>query len=59
MVRTVGKTILKFFACSRFLKKMQLEPLKQPYLKMKILFKRETLNPNNEKDLVKAIGYKL
>ena len=38
---------------------MQLQPLKQPHLKMKILFKRETLNPNNEKDLVKAIGYKL
>ena len=36
-----------------------LEPLKQPHLKMKIFFKTEMLNPNNEKYSVKTIGYKL
>ena len=36
-----------------------LEPLKQPHLKTKIFYERETLNPNNEKYLVKVIGYKL
>ena len=34
-----------------------LEPLKQPHLKMKIIYKRETINPNNEKYSVKTIGY--
>ena len=36
-----------------------LEPLKQPHLKTKMFYERETLNPNNEKYLVKIIGYKL
>ena len=36
-----------------------LERLKQPHLKMKIFFERETLNPINEKYLVKTIGYKI
>ena len=33
--------------------------IKQPLLKMKMFFEREMLNPNNEKYLVKTIGYKL
>ena len=36
-----------------------LEGLKQPHLKMKMFFERETLNPINEKYLVKTIGYKI
>ena len=36
-----------------------LEPLKQLHLKTKIFFERELLNPNNEKYLVKTIGYML
>ena len=67
MVRTVGKTILKFLhhaldvlknAISKC-KLRLLEPLKQAHLKMKMFFKRETLNPNYEKYLAKTIGYKL
>ena len=65
MVRTVGKTILKILHALDFLKKNAiskcklrlLEPLKQPHLKMKMFFERETLNPNNEKYLVKTIEY--
>ena len=33
--------------------------IKQPLLKMKMFFEREMLNPNNEKYLVKTIGYEL
>ena len=36
-----------------------LEPLKQPHLKTKMFFERELINPNNEKYLVKTIGYML
>ena len=66
MVRTVKKTILKFLYVLDFKKNAiskckltLLEPLKQPHLKMKMFFEREMLNPNNEKYLVKTIGYKL
>ena len=66
MVRTEGQNILKFlhaldlkknavFKCKLRL----LETLKTPHLKMRMFFERETLNPNNEKYLVKTIGYKL
>ena len=56
MVRTEGQNILKFLhaldvfnnAISKC-KLRLLEPLKQPHLKMKNFFKREMLNPNNEK----------
>ena len=58
--------ILKFLHAIDFLKNViskcklrLLEPLKQPHLKMKMFFEREMLNPNNEKHLVKTIGYKL
>ena len=66
MVRTVGQTILKFLHAPYFQKNTiskcefrLLDPLKQPHLKMKMFFERETLNPNNEKYLAKTIGYKL
>ena len=66
MVRTEGQNILKFLFPLDFFKnaiskcKLRLlEPLKQPHFKVKMFFKRETLNPNNEKYLVKTIGYKL
>ena len=66
MVRTEGQNILKCFYALDFLKnaiskcKLRLlELLKQPHLKMKMFFERETLNPNNEKYLSKTIGYKL
>ena len=66
MVRTVGKTILKFLHALDLKKKNAiskcklklLEPLKQPHLKTKNFSERETLNPNNQKYLVKTI-YKL
>ena len=62
----MGQTILKFLhaldlkknAISKC-KLRLLEPLKQPHLKMKMFFERETLNPNNKKYLVKTIGYEL
>ena len=66
MVRTVGQTILKFLHAPYFQKNTiskcefrLLDPLKQPHLKMKMFFERETFNPNNEKYLAKTIGYKL
>ena len=66
MVRTEGQNILNFFHALDFKKNAiskyklwLLEPLKQPHLKMKMFFARETLNPNNEEYLVKIIGYKL
>ena len=66
MVRTEGQNILKFLYALDFLKcaiskcKLRLlEPLKQPHLKRKMFFERETLNLNNEKYLVKTTGYKL
>ena len=57
MVRTVGKTILKFLHALDLKKKNAiskcklrlLEPLKQPHLKIKMFFEREILNQNNEK----------
>ena len=66
MVKTDGQNILKFLYALDFLKKAiskcklrLLEPLRQPHLKMKMFFEREMPNPNNEKYLVKTIGYKL
>ena len=68
MVKTEGQNILKFLpALDFFLKKKAiskcklslLEPLKQSHLKMRMLFERETLIPNNSKYLVKTIGCKL
>ena len=66
MVRTEGQNILKFLHALDFKKNViskcelsLLEPLKQPHLKMKMFFKREMLNPNNEKSFIKTIGYKL
>ena len=66
MVRTDGQNILKFFHALDLKKKTfsecklrLLEPLKQSHLKMKMFFELERLNPNNEKYLVKTIGYKL
>ena len=66
MVRTEGQNILKFLHALDFKKNViskcelrLLEPLKQPHLKMKMFFEREMFNPNNEKYLVKTIGYKL
>ena len=66
MVRTEGQNILKFLHALDFKKnaiskcKLRLlEPLKQPHLKIKTFFERKTLNPNNEKYLVKTIGHKL
>ena len=63
MVRNEGQNILKFLHALDFLK-MQfpnvnklLESFKKPQLKVKMFFKTETLNPNNEKYLVKTIGY--
>ena len=64
MVRKDGQKILIFLHALHFLKnaisecKLRLEPLKQSHLKMKMLFEIERLNPNNEKYLVKTIGYK-
>ena len=62
----MGQTILKFFFALDFKKnaisKCNLrlsEPVKQTYLKMKMFFERETLNPNNEKCLVETMRYKL
>ena len=58
--------ILKFLHALDFLKttiskcKLKLlEPLKEQHLKMKMFFKTEMLNPNNEKYSVKTIGYML
>ena len=66
MFRTVGKSILTFLHALDLKKKAiskwklrLLEPLKQTHLKMKMFFEREMPNPNNEKCLVKTIGYKL
>ena len=67
MTMAIGQNISKFLHALDFFKKNAiskcklrlLEPLKQPHLKMKMFFERETLNPNNEKYLVKTIGYKL
>ena len=66
MGRTEGQNILTFLHALDLKKNAiskckwrLLEPLKQPHLKMKMFFERETLNPNNEKYLVKTIGYKL
>ena len=66
MVRTVGKTSLKFLHALDFLKnaiskcKLRLlQPLKQSHLKTNMFFEREMLNQNNEKHLIKTIGYKL
>ena len=63
MVRNEGQNILKFLHTLDFLK-MQfpnvnklLESFKKPQLKVKMFFETETLNPNNEKYLVKTIGY--
>ena len=59
MSRKRATNILKFLHALDFLKnaiskcKLLLEPLKQPHLKVKMFFERETLNPNNEKYLVK------
>ena len=60
MVRTEGQSIVKFLHALDFLKnafsKCNLtlfEPLKQTHLKMKKKIELETLNPNNEKYLVK------
>ena len=62
----LGTEYFEIFACSRFLKnaifkcKLRLlEPIKQPNLKIKMFSDRERLNPNNEKYLVKNIGYKI
>ena len=56
MVRTEGHNILKFLHALDLFRnaiskcKLRLfEPLKQPHLKMKMVFERETLNLNNEK----------
>ena len=64
MVRTKGQNILKFLLVLDFKKNViskctlrSLEPLKQPHLKIKMFYKRETLNPNNEKYLVKTIWF--
>ena len=38
---------------------MYIKGIEQPDLKMKMFFQTETLNPNNEKYLVKTIVYKL
>ena len=66
MVRTVGKTSLKFLHALDFLKnaiskcKLRLlQPLKQSHLKINMFFEREMLNQKNEKHLIKTIGYKL
>ena len=71
IVRTEGQNILKFLHASNFCliffkknaisncKLRLLEPLKQSHLKMRMLFERETLIPNNSKYLVKTIGCKL
>ena len=66
MVRTVGKTSFKFLHALDFLKnaiskcKLRLlQPLKQSHLKINMFFEREMLNQNNEKHLIKTIGYKL
>ena len=63
MVRNEGQNISKFLHALDFLK-MQfpnvnklLESFKKPQLKVKMFFETETLNPNNEKYLVKTIGY--
>ena len=63
MVRNEGQNILKFLHALDF-SKMQfpnvnklLESFKKPQLKVKMFFETETLNPNNEKYLVKTIGY--
>ena len=58
MVRTEGHNILKFLHALDLFRnaiskcKLRLfEPLKQPHLKMKMFFERETLNLNDEKYL--------
>ena len=62
MVRTMGKTILKFLHAPDFFFKISkcklrlLEPLKQPHLKMKMFFESKTLTQNNEKYLVNDTG---
>ena len=64
MLRKGPKNILKFLYALDFLKntiskcKLRLlKPLKQPHLKMKMFFERETLNPNIEKYLVKTRSF--
>ena len=63
MVRNEGQNILKFLHALDFLKmrfpivNKLLESFKKPQLKVKMFFETETLNPNNEKYLVKTIGY--
>ena len=66
MSRKRATNILKFLHALDFLKNAiskcklwLLEPLKQPHLKVKMFFERETLNPNNEKYVVKTKRYKL
>ena len=66
MSRKRATNILKFLHALDFLKNaisksklLLFEPLKQPHLKVKMFFERETLNPNNEKYVVKTKRYKL
>ena len=66
MVKTEGQNILKFLHAPDLKKKAiskcklnLLEPRKQSHLKMRMLFERGTLIPNNSKYLVKTIGCKL
>ena len=54
MVRTEGQNILKFLHALDVLKMNLNDTLQNEFF-----FQREMLNPNDEKYLVKIIGYKL